>query len=627
VTLRAVLIALALMPINVFWVVQVELVWYSGHPTCFSLYYNAVFSLILVLLANGALRRWVPKYALRQGELLMVFVMLSLGSSMAGHDTLQILLPALGHVAWFATPENRWGELIIPLLPKELTVSDLRSLEDFYYGHSNLYLPRNFLPWLVPIGMWSSFLMALVFTMLCLNSIFRRDWMDNERMSFPIVELPYAMTRQTGPPFFRNRLLWLGILLAGGLDLMNGLNFLMPTLPYIALKMTDLGPNFVTKPWSAIGTLNVSYYPFIAGVGYFLPADLAFSSWFFFLFRKAQSVLCSSMGMDQIPNMPFFTQQSNGAFIALFLLALWRSRAAMSRSFGAIFRNLPRESGDEVLSPRAAALGVLAGMAYLTWFATKAGMTPWIAVAYMLIYLAVCVTLTRMRAELGPPAHEVFGIGANVTLLTLIGPAHLSPGTLTAFSLFNFLNRSHRGNTMPQQLEGMKLAKRSGVALRSTLWPLLLASAVGIALGWWALLHSLYAVGASTRAGFGWDAYNLLQSRLASGDGFDRLATGFMGGGFVFTCLLQMARQTFLWWPFHPLGYALSMAFGLDYYWMAIVIAWAVKVVVLRYGGLRLFRDLSPFFFGLILGEFFVGGAWSIVSVILQVPMYTFWIF
>jgi hypothetical protein len=69
------------------------------------------------------------------------------------------------------------------------------------------------------------------------------------------------------------------------------------------------------------------------------------------------------------------------------------------------------------------------------------------------------------------------------------------------------------------------------------------------------------------------------------------------------------------------------MAFGLDYYWMAIVIAWAVKVVVLRYGGLRLFRDLSPFFFGLILGEFFVGGAWSIVSVILQVPMYTFWIF
>lgn len=628
VTLRSVLLALALMPINVLWVVQVELVWYSGHPTCASLYYNVIFSLLLVLLANVLVRRVRPKWSLRQSELLVVFTMLSLGSSMAGHDTLQILLPALGHAAWFATPENRWSELILPLLPKDLTVSDFDALEDFYYGHSSLYVPRNFLPWLVPIAWWSSFLIVLVFVMLCLNSLFRRDWMDHERLTFPIVELPFAMTRQDGPSFFKNRLLWGGILLAGGMDLMNGLNFLMPTLPSVHLKMTDLGPSFTSPPWNALGWLPISFYPFIIGLGYFLPADLAFSSWFFYLFRKAQSVLVAALGYEQTGGLPYFTQQSNGAFIALFLLMLWRSRDMLSRAFGAVVSGARQEYRGELMAPRTAALGVLLGMTYLVWFSMKAGMTPWVAVAYMLIYIALSVMITRMRAELGPPAHEVLGIGANVTLLTLVGASHLTPGTLAAFSLFNFLNRSHRGHTMPQQLEGLKLAQRSGTPIRSMLVPLLLASAAGIALGWWALLHSFYAEGAATRAGFGWDAMNLLQSRLSTSySGTDRAATGFMTGAFLFTALLAFCRQQFLWWPFHPIGYALAMAFGLDYYWMCLVISWAVKVLVLRYGGLGLFRQLSPFFLGLVVGEFFVGSAWSIISVILQAPMYTFWIF
>ena len=66
---------------------------------------------------------------------------------------------------------------------------------------------------------------------------------------------------------------------------------------------------------------------------------------------------------------------------------------------------------------------------------------------------------------------------------------------------------------------------------------------------------------------------------------------------------------------------------GRDYVWLPILIAWLLKVLVLRYGGLRTHANLIPLMCGLILGEFVVGSFWSSLSVILERPMYTFWIF
>ena len=60
----------------------------------------------------------------------------------------QIPLPELGHATWFATPENRWSETIVPWLPKWLTVTNHRALEGFYYGHNDFYRPEFYRPWL-----------------------------------------------------------------------------------------------------------------------------------------------------------------------------------------------------------------------------------------------------------------------------------------------------------------------------------------------------------------------------------------------------------------------------------------------------------------------------------------------
>lgn len=60
VTFRSVVIGLMLIPLNTLWVVLAELGWYSGFPTCLSLFFNAVFCVFVIVAGNLVVERfWV----------------------------------------------------------------------------------------------------------------------------------------------------------------------------------------------------------------------------------------------------------------------------------------------------------------------------------------------------------------------------------------------------------------------------------------------------------------------------------------------------------------------------------------------------------------------------------------
>ena len=98
-----------------------------------------------------------------------------------------------------------------------------------------------------------------------------------------------------------------------------------------------------------------------------------------------------------------------------------------------------------------------------------------------------------------------------------------------------------------------------------------------------------------------------------------------MGVGFIFTISLMMLRARFIWWPLHPLGYALSSTWGMYNLWSCIFIASAAKWLILKQGGLKAYRRAIPFFLGLALGDYILGSIWSILSVTLDRPLYQFW--
>lgn len=70
ITWRSLLISTLLIPANAFWVLQMERVRYSAHPTTVSLLFNAVFILLVLTAANFAFGRLFPRRRLSQAELL-----------------------------------------------------------------------------------------------------------------------------------------------------------------------------------------------------------------------------------------------------------------------------------------------------------------------------------------------------------------------------------------------------------------------------------------------------------------------------------------------------------------------------------------------------------------------------
>src|SRR5947209_69513 len=84
VTLRAVLLGLALVPFLCWWSLRAELISGGSELIEASLVVIAVFTLFALALLNEGLRRWAPRWVLTQGELLTTYAMLTTSVGIAG---------------------------------------------------------------------------------------------------------------------------------------------------------------------------------------------------------------------------------------------------------------------------------------------------------------------------------------------------------------------------------------------------------------------------------------------------------------------------------------------------------------------------------------------------------------
>lgn len=138
----------------------------------------------------------------------------------------------------------------------------------------------------VPAATWIGFTIVLLGVMIAINALVWRRWNDEEKLTYPLLELPLQLTRPgfelVGKQLLGNRLLWVGFLLAGGIDLLNGFAYLYPAVPSLHVTMVDLTPKLSTLPWRAMGWSVVAVYPFAIGLGYMMPKDFLFSCWFFY---------------------------------------------------------------------------------------------------------------------------------------------------------------------------------------------------------------------------------------------------------------------------------------------------------------------------------------------------------
>lgn len=621
-TLRAILLGLLLIPLNTYWVQYSEAVHELAHATMASLFFNCVFTLLGLVVLNAGLRRILPRQVLTAAELLVIYVMLCVATAVAGHDQTEVLVPVMSYVFHFATPENQWEQRLWKYVPSHLTVSDPEVIKGFWEGHSTLYTRERLLAWAGPMGLWVGFVFTVLTVMLCINLILRPRWTEQERLPYPLVELPVQIARAP-EALFRQRWLWIGFAAAGGIDLLNGFHFLYPWVPHVQVTCYDLAPYLSGHSWGrALGWMPVAFYPFAFGLGCLLPRDFLLSCWFFFWIWKGEQVWGVLRG-DTASQFPFMREQSFGAYLGLCVFPLWMARRYLA--------DLGRRaaSGRATRGEYGALVGLLLGGAAVMAFALSGGLSWGAAAAFFGFYFALSTAIARMRGEMGLPAHDLMASGPETMMVSVLGPDLLGPRNLTMFSLLWWMNRAHRSHPMPHQLEGLEIGRRQRVAPGPLVGAILLAGLAGAVAGIWGMLHIGYTQGMglvpSDASYFGLEPYARLAAWLTYPREPDLGAAAAIGFGHGFTLLLLALRARFVWWPFHPIGYAVSSSLSMHLLWLPMLGAWLLKGALLRYGGLRLYRQAVPFFLGLILGDFVVGGGWSLVGTFLGLRTYRFW--
>jgi hypothetical protein len=141
---------------------------------------------------------------------------------------------------------------------------------------------------------------------------------------------------------------------------------------------------------------------------------------------------------------------------------------------------------------------------------------------------------------------------------------------------------------MPVQLESLRIWHGAGLSPRSLLWPLVSATVLSVVAGPWACLHVGYQEGAVSKClGYshwtGTEMLGWLGTTLAAGRTFSWTRWFVVLASAGLTLGLWALQMRFTWLSLHPLGYCAGPM--LVWIWLPFLIAWAIKSLVIRYGG------------------------------------------
>ncbi len=603
-----------------------------------SLQRGPVVILAALVLLNFGLAKLAKRWALTQQELIILYAMLCIGTCSAGYGFVQILINHMSSPFYenYATGSSKFKDYIWPYVPEWLAPRDPEVINGFFRGNTTLWTATVLKGWAVPVLAWSSFIVAIFWTLFCATTLVRRQWVEEERLTFPLVLLPLEMTEAGGTgPFWKSPWMWAGFVVAGLLESVNFLNFMYPSIPSLALKpgmgANELGAVFTARPWNTMGRLTLAFYPFAIGIGYLLSLDVSFSCWFLYLMTKLATVFCAAIGLTDgggasaWNRAPFIREQSVGAFVGVAIFSAWMARRALAEAWQEMIKPTGLDR-NELMSFRTAIIGGIVGMLFLIGFLFAAGLSLPMALIFVFLYLCFSLTLARIVSEAGAGWAWAPGWSPAQFMVDSLGANHLTAKQMVMGLGYTSWTSDMRDNPMPQSMQAMKISQGAELNPRAFLKPLLFATVMGVLFAFWAHLDIYYQYGAATAK---------VRPAL-QGSGAARNAVGLivtptlqdvygMGGAFfglVLAVGLSMLRQIFPWWPIHPLGYALATTSSMEYMWCPFMLAWLAKRITLRYGGIKAYRAALPFFLGLILGDYIVPAIWGLFGMGTGYQMY-----
>ncbi len=582
------------------------------------------FAAVLILsLVRPILQRRAPRLAPTRGQILLIYSMLTIAVILSGLYHVRGLLPRLVALQYWGTknpslaPYGRY-------LPSWLAPHDMRAIKDYYEGSA----PGGRIAWsawIGPLGWWSLLLVVMFLGVFSMVTLVQRQWIRHEKLSFPLLTIPLMLTAGDWSAFgsvaSRRAFFLIGFAIAGFFNGINILHILYPFIPAPGFEVS-LEAYFQNRPWTPLQPVRLYFMLETMGIGYFVPLEVTFSAWLFYVLNRIMAIVGTAAGYDQ-PGFPFNQDQCGGGYIAIGLLLLWGLRRSAGESLRKSFSHAHRDPRYAV--DRWSWIGVAFSVVFVLGFCQAAGFSLWLAIPYFVIVGLVVLVYARIRAETGVPFTYIFPEGETRELFvnTISVPRALAWGGTRSFVLLSafawFSRFPHPDEQAAYQLDSLKLSEQGRIPYRSLFIALLLAFLVGLAAAYWAHLSAYYAQGSNLIASAGTigeyrdtqarEEYELMATQLSSPPFRSMPRLVATAGGFGFAALLMLLRQRMPGFPFHPLGFLMATAYqDSDNTWFPMLVAWLCKFIALRAGGLPLYRRGMPLFLGLAVGHFLFGG-------------------
>jgi hypothetical protein len=571
---------------------------------------------LAIVFGNALLKRWRPAWALAPAEFVGV---LSMGLVASGipNFTIGYLFAITSKPYYGATPENEWEGYVQPFLPDwAVPHSEADALRYFHEGMpAGATIPYGV--WLGPLVWWLSLLAAVYFVCFCLVVILRRQWVDHERLVFPLTEVPrLLLEEQPGsalPPLFRSRVFWVGVGVPVGIILFNVINFFEPGFPQLALYQ-----DHPVQLAQSLPSLNLIVYFPVVGFAYLASTAILFSVWFFYLVAVLETGLVNWAGLTTLPDpfvwgsTPTLSWQGFGAFVAMVAWSLWMGRRHLAAVVRKAWRNdYELDDSGELMPYRVALFGAIAGSAYAVGWLWRSGMDLPVAALYLMGVLVIYLGITRLVIQSG--IYYLTTPLASQALTLAVTGTHMDPRNLVGLALSYSWCGDIQSVFMPSAAHAARLNELCGPRRHLSI-AIGLAVLVGFVLSCYIMLHLCYQYGAGNfrswifapGAGAAGIAFDAVVRQMRDPLATDWGKLGYFGLGAMVYSLLSLFQYRFHWWPLHPVGLALASVWMIQRVAFSVFLAWVFKSAVLRLGGISLYRQLRPFFIGMIVG-FFVG--------------------
>lgn len=590
---------------------------------------NLILTLLSIIFCSILAYRFGRRFLFSSSEWITIFCMGFISSLGPTYGISGYLVGIMVAPHYFVTQENEWARYLHPYLPGWLIPeNEGNAMAWFYEG-----LPQGAsIPWgvwAVPLFWWFTFLCAVAFAVACLSIIFRKQWSEYERLVFPAMEPIIEFTTQGGtgrrwfPEFMKGKVFWAGFMLTTFVFGWNMIAWFYPQFPRFPTASArwfffsrDYPPGFFF-----LSTVVICF-------SYFASLEILFSLWFFDVLFILEGGILSGFGVSAIS--PYYGRgryiwQTAGGFTAFALWAMWVARHHLRDVIRKALnpdRPTPDDS-NELLSYRHAVLGLIAGCLYMALWLAWIGMQIKIIVLLILCMLVVYTTVSKMLADSGivylNPPTSAWGLVSR-----FLGGSHtFTAHTKMALSMSSRAVNHYRGLSMGTMTHINRLAEFLPAGKRRLFGAVCAAFVVGMVTSTFYTVWLGYTMGGYNiqpnwliiHAGVR-QIQGIANSIKAVDSPIESVNYWFFFAGAAVMALLNLMRYRFVWWPLHPIGFALSGTALSRLTSATIFVAWLVKLSMLKLAGAAFYRKSRPFFIGMLVGYILSVAAGVVVDAI-----------